>query len=142
MLYKEKPANFNPKFEVVSCFVEYENKILLLHRQDHKPQASTYGVPAGKIDPGETAVQAMQREGKEETQIDLEGVVYIDKVFVRYPEYDFTYHMFHKKFTTQPHVIINPNEHKAYIRKAPKQALELNLIQDLDECIKIFYKDK
>ncbi|MEI8008760.1 MAG: NUDIX hydrolase [bacterium] len=142
MLYKEKPANFNPKFEVVSCFVEYENEILLLHRQDHKPQANTYGVPAGKIDPGETAVQAMQREGKEETQIDLAGIKYIDKIFVRYSDYDFIYHMFHKKFDTQPHVTINPNEHKNYIRKTPKQALDLNLIQDLDECIKLFYKDK
>ena len=140
MLCKEKPENFNPKFEVVSCFVEYENKILLLHRQDHKPQGNTYGVPAGKIDPGETAVQAMHREGK--TQINLTGITYIGKVFVRYPEYDFTYHMFHKKFTTQPHVTINPSEHKDYIRKTPKQSLGLNLIQDLDECIKLFYKDK
>ena len=142
MLYKEKPANFNPKFEVVSCFVEYENEILLLHRQNHKPQANTYGVPAGKIDPGETAVQAMQREVKEETQLDVAGITYIDKIFVRYADYDFIYHMFYKKFTTQPHVTINPSEHKDYIRKTPKQALGLNLIQDLDECIKLFYKDK
>ncbi|MEI6118972.1 MAG: hypothetical protein WCP92_07315 [bacterium] len=41
MLYKEKPADFNPKFEVVSCFVEYKNEILLLLRQDHKPQPNT-----------------------------------------------------------------------------------------------------
>ena len=50
MLYKEKPENFTPKFEVVSCFVEYNNKILLLLRQDHKPEPNTYGVPAGKVD--------------------------------------------------------------------------------------------
>lgn len=142
MISKDKPENFSPKFEVVSCFVEYNNEILLLCRQDHKPQGNTYGVPAGKIDTGETTIQAMQREGKEETQIDLEGAIYIDKLFVRYPEYDFTYHMFHKKFDIQPQVTIHPNEHKAYIRKEPKEALKMNLIQDLDECIKLFYKDK
>ena len=142
MLYKEKPADFNPKFEVVSCFVEYDNKILLLLRQDHKPQANTYGVPAGKIDPGETAIQAMVREGKEETQISLDNMTYIDKLYVRYPDYDFIYHMFHKRFDTQPNITINPNEHKIYIRKEPKEALEMNLIQDLDECIRLFYKDK
>ena len=37
MLYKEQPKNFTPKFEVVSCFVEYKDEILLLLRQDHKP---------------------------------------------------------------------------------------------------------
>jgi 8-oxo-dGTP pyrophosphatase MutT (NUDIX family) len=140
MISKNEPENFIPKFEVVSCFVEFDNKILLLLRQDHKPQANTYGVPAGKIDPGETAIQAMVREGKEETQISLDNITYIDKLYVRYPDYDFIYHMFHKRFDTQPNITINPNEHKIYIRKEPKEALEMNLIQDLDECIRLFYK--
>jgi len=141
MISKNKPENFSPKFEVVSCFVEYKNQILLLLRQNHKPQPNTYGVPAGKIDTGETALQAMQREGKEETQIDLEDVIYFDKLFVRYPEYDFIYHIFHKRFDIQPNVTINLNEHKEYVRIEPQKALEkLNLIQDLDECIKVFYK--
>lgn len=62
MLYKEQPKNFTPKFEVVSCFVEYKDEILLLLRQDHKPEGNTYGVPAGKVDAGETINQAMKRE--------------------------------------------------------------------------------
>ncbi len=142
MFSKDEPKDFTPKFEVVSCFVEYDNNILLLLRQDHKPQGNTYGVPAGKIDVGETARQAMVREGKEETGIMLDNITYIDKFYVRYPDYDFIYHIFHKIFDTQPNVTIHPNEHKAYIRKTPKEALELNLIRDMDECIKLFYKDK
>jgi len=142
MIFKNKPENFAPKFEVVSCFVEYDNKILLLCRQDHKPQANTYGVPAGKVNEGETIQQAMEREGREETQIHLENAIYVDKVYVRYPDYDFIYHMFHKKFVTQPKVTIHSNEHKAYRRETPKQALKMDLIQDLDQCIKLFYKDK
>ena len=82
----------------------------------------------------------MIREGKEETQIDLEGAAFFDKLFVRYPDYDFIYHMFHKRFDTQPQVTISPNEHKEYIRITPEQALKLDLIKDLDECIKMFYK--
>jgi 8-oxo-dGTP pyrophosphatase MutT (NUDIX family) len=142
MFSKDEPKDFTPKFEVVSCFVEYDNKILLLLRQDHKPQGNTYGVPAGKIDAGETPRQAMVREGKEETQITLDNITYIDKFYVRYPDYDFIYHIFHKKFDTQPKVTIHPNEHKTYIRKTPKESLELDLIRDMDECIKLFYKDK
>lgn len=140
MLYKEKPENFTPKFEVVSCFVEYKDEILLLLRQDHKPEWNTYGVPAGKIDEWEKIREAMTREGKEETQIDLNDAEYFDKRYVRYPEYDFIYHMFSKRFTNKPNVTINPNEHKNYTRKKPEEALKVDLIRDLDECIKLFYK--
>ncbi len=42
MISKDKLENFTPKFEVVSCFVEYKNEILLLLRQDHKPQHNTW----------------------------------------------------------------------------------------------------
>jgi len=142
MLYKEKPENFSPKFEVVSCFVEYKNEILLLLRQDHKPEGNTYGVPAGKVDVGETIQKAMKREGEEETQIDLSDAEYFDKLFVRYPEYDFIYHMFSKKFTTKPKVKINLKEHKSFTRKTSEEALKIDLIRDLDECIKLFYQVK
>jgi len=141
MLYKEKPENFNPKFEVVSCFVEYQNEILLLLRQDYKPEGNTYGVPAGKADKGENPTQAIQREGKEETQVDLKGAEYIDKRYVRYPDYDFVYHMFVKRFKEKPPVTINPEEHKAYRREDRKEALKLDLIRDLDECIRITYPE-
>ena len=140
MIYKNKPENFNPKFEVVSCFVEYEDEILLLLRQDHKPEPNTYWVPAGKVDAGESLIQSMQRETKEETDIDLADAIYFDKLFVRYPEYDFIYHMFSRRFSSKPKVKINPNEHKQYIWKTPAEALKMELIRDLDECIKLFYK--
>ncbi len=41
MLYHDKPSDFDIKFEVVGCFIEYNKKILLLHRQDHKSQGNT-----------------------------------------------------------------------------------------------------
>jgi 8-oxo-dGTP pyrophosphatase MutT (NUDIX family) len=112
MISKDKPENFRPEFEVVSCFAQRQDEILLLLRQDHKPQPNTFGVPAGKIAKGETPIQAMQREFREETQIELDDPVYIDKVFVRYPDYDFIYHMFAKRFQEKPEVMINKKEHK------------------------------
>lgn len=142
MISKNKPENFSPKFEVVSCFVEYKEEILLLLRQDHKPEPNTYGVPAGKVNKDETIQKAMKREGKEETQIDLSDAEYFNKLYVRYPDYDFIYHMYSKKFTTKPDVTINRNEHKSYTRKTVQEALKLDLIRDLDECIKLFYQVK
>lgn len=49
MLAEIPQKDFKPKFEVVSCFVEHDSKILLLLRQDHKSEPNTYGVPAGKV---------------------------------------------------------------------------------------------
>ncbi len=141
MSIKDTPENFTPKFEVVSCFVEYKQEILLLQRQDYKPQGNTWWVPAGKVDAGETIYEAMKREGDQETKIDLWDAKYIETLFVRYPEYDFVYHMFIKKFEEKPPVVIHTQEHKKYIRKNRKEALKMDLIQGLDECIIMTYPD-
>ena len=87
MLYLEKPEIFTPKFEIVSCFVQYKDEILLLLRQDHKPEPNTYGTPAGKVDHiiDKTIHEAMAREGKEETQLDLSDAEYLMKTYVKYP---------------------------------------------------------
>lgn len=66
VVFLEKPEVFNPKFEVVSCFVRCDDRILLLHRQDHKPEGNSWGVPAGKVDQDESIHDAMVRELQEE----------------------------------------------------------------------------
>ena len=142
MIYKTKPEQFTPKFEIVSCFVENNGKILLLHRQDHKPQGNTWGVPAGKVDPHENITEAMIREMTEEIgyQANIDELKYFDKVFVKYDTYDFIYHMFHLPLLVQKEIVINPKEHKTYSWQTPEEALQMNLIQDEDFCIKLFYR--
>ncbi|MBU0661152.1 NUDIX hydrolase [Patescibacteria group bacterium] len=141
MIYIKKPENFNARFDVVSCFVEHDEEILLLHRQDHKPQGSTWGVPAGKVDDGEDIIQTMQREIQEETGYNLDGehLFYFDKVYVSYPDYDFVYHIFHVKVADRSSVVINEGEHKDFKWVSPKKALQMDLIQDEDACIELFY---
>lgn len=98
-------------------------------------------MPAGKMEKREKIRKAMRREGDQETKINLRGARYINKVFVKYPDKDFIYHMFAKRFKEKPPVIINPEEHKAYLRIDRKEALKLDLIQDLDECIRMVYPE-
>jgi len=142
MIYQEKPAKFNPKFEVVSCFVDCAGKILLLHRQDHKPEGNTWGVPAGKVDPGEEIVDTMLREIKEETGLTISSsqISYYSKVYVKFPTYDFIYHMFSTNFGNKPQITINNTEHKDFQWVSITESLKMPLIQDLDNCIKLFYK--
>jgi len=142
MIYQEQPEGFSPTFEVVSCFFEAGGEILLLHRQDHKPEGNTWGVPAGKVDQGETPIGAILRELVQETGhvAVADDMAYFQELFVRYPTYDFIYHMFHLPLPQKPSVIINANEHKAYTWKTPELALAMPLIGDLDNCIKLFYQ--
>ena len=142
MIYKEQPEDFNSEFDVVSCFVEYDGEILLLHRQDHKPQGNTWGVPAGKVDEGEDILKSMIRETQEETGFELSSskLSYFEKVYVKYPDFDFIYHIFHIKLNQKPNITINSNEHKDFKWTSPRNALEMPLIQDLEPCIKLFYE--
>lgn len=141
MLFKESPADFNPKFEVVSCFLENDGEILLLHRQDHKSEGNTWGVPAGKVADGEEITASILREIKEETGLTLPSsyLSYFEKLFVKYPDYDFVYHIFHAKLDQRTPISLNPEEHKDHKWTSPKNALNMPLIKDEDECIKMFY---
>lgn len=141
MISSSKIKNFNKKFDVVGIFVEYEGTVLFLHRQDHKPQGNTWGVVAGKVDDGEDFLDALVRETKEEIGLDLksEDIKYVKEYYVRYPEYDFKYHVHHVLLKEKPVLKLELNEHKDSRWLSPHDALHLDLIQDQDVCIKDFY---
>lgn len=141
MIFKERPLNFESKFEIVSCYVEHNDEILILHRQDHKPEGNTWGLPAGKVDKGEDIKMAMLREMEEETGITKQTneLKFLETVYVKYPEYDFIYHMFKVVINSRPDIRLSSSEHKGYRWSSPSDVLKLPLVRDLDECIKISY---
>ncbi|MFA5934310.1 MAG: NUDIX hydrolase [Candidatus Paceibacterota bacterium] len=141
MIYLKKPKKFNSIFEVVSCFFEKDGKILLLHRQDYKPQGNTWGVPAGKVEVNEIPIDAITRELKEEIsyKINTDTFKLTKTIYVKYPKYDFIYHIYYLPITKNFEIKIDPKAHKDFKWITPKEALNMNLIQDLDACIKIQY---
>jgi 8-oxo-dGTP pyrophosphatase MutT (NUDIX family) len=62
MIFKTAPADFNKKMDVAGCYIQHEGQFVLLHRHVHKSSGNKWGLPAGKVDPGETVAEAMQRE--------------------------------------------------------------------------------
>jgi len=141
MIFKKKPLDFKPKFEVVSCFVQHAGKILLLKRQNHKTEGGKWGVPAGKVDEGEALQRAILREIEEETGIEISetNITYFNKIYVRYEEFDFIYHIFHTKLKRKKEIKINKEEHEAFIWVSPLEALNTDLVQDQDTCTKLFF---
>jgi 8-oxo-dGTP pyrophosphatase MutT (NUDIX family) len=143
MVLKKIPRDFNPQFEAVGCYCEYKNTILLLHRQDHKPQGNTWNIPGGKIDNNETPLKAIMREVYEESGILLkpEELEPIKSYFIRYTDCDYIYHTFKTKINKNPKVTIQPKEAKAFKWVTVKEALKLNLIEDEDYCMIDAYKN-
>ncbi len=141
MLFKEPPIDFSPKFEVVACIVDDGEHFLLLKRHPDKPEGGTWCLPAGKIEPGETPVQAMFRELEEETGYHAQGVdaQHVTSSFVRYPTYDFIFHLFAIKIPARFEVCFEPQAHTEFRWVTYKEALELDLIQEGAPTISLYY---
>jgi len=141
MLFIERPKDFAPIFEVVSCFCEHDEDVLFLHRQHHKFHGNLWGVPAGKVDPGEQPIEAIIRELFEETSFVVESkdLTFEQTVYVRFPEFDMVYHMYTTVFSHKPPVTLNPEEHKDYRWMPPHAALDIPLIPEEDQCILLTY---
>ena len=143
MLHTQPPSDFKPRFEVVSCFVMHNGKMLLLHRQDSEElQPNVWGLPAGKREEGESIHEGMIREIQEETGLIIpdQDITFHISLHVRYPEYDFLYHSFSTSYTQRPEITLSPSEHKDYKWVTPQEALQMKLITDLDACIKLYFK--
>jgi len=143
VVYKAPSSNFKPKIEVAALFIEHENRVLLLHRQETKSQGNLWGIPGGKLDKGETPLQAVLREIKEETGYDFskQAVESLGAVYIEYNDKDhFVYHMFRTKLIGDPGAVkINFREHKGFTWVTPQDGLKLELIKDEDVCFKLIY---
>jgi len=129
VVYRKKPAGFSPVVEIVGLYLKHDGRYLFLQRAENKPQGLTWGVPAGKRENDETSVDAIIRETKEETGIDLnkEPPQEIGPLFVRHNDLDFLYRIFHLEIKSQPSVCLS-DEHIAYAWVKKEEALSLDLI--------------
>jgi 8-oxo-dGTP diphosphatase len=142
MIFETKPEDFNKSMDIVACYVEHDGKFILLHRHAHKSSGDRWGLPAGKVDPGETRTQALQREIREETGISIpeEEFRYFNTFIVRHPTIDFEYHLFSVSLSEKPEVTINEKEHQAFVWVTPAESLKMNLVIDQGECTRRFYR--
>lgn len=57
---------------VVSALIEDDGKILLIKRKKNKSFPGSWGIPTGKVKPGEKLEDALKREVEEETNLRIE----------------------------------------------------------------------
>jgi 8-oxo-dGTP pyrophosphatase MutT (NUDIX family) len=143
-VYTKPPEDFSPKMEATGCFCEHKGKYLFLYRHPDRPQGNTWTIPGGKLEKGESPAHAILREMQTETGI-LLGTAQIEykmKVYVRYPNFDFVYHIFTARLPKKPDkIILSPREHLQYKWMTLIEALQSPLIPGERECINLAYPD-
>ena len=139
MILKEVPDDFNPEIEVVGCYVMVGDSFLVLQRNNDKTHAATWGLPAGKVEPGETKKEAMVREVAEETglKINEAKLDFIESVAVRHNGHDINFHMYRFNVISKPKVTLRINEHQNYKWVTINKLKELDCVHDLIECSEI-----
>ena len=141
-LHEAPPTGFNPKVSASLVFIESNNKLLLLLTSPNKNQGLTWSAPGGKLDPGETPLQAAVREVQEETGIVLQPDALVDcgKFFARNAWADFILHIYKTKILGPlPSVQLRPQEHTEFRWLTFAEIAQLPLMQGADECLERAY---
>lgn len=127
-IYTTPPVGFCTKAAAAGCYFDWKRRLLLLKRHPSKPQGNTWGVPAGKLEPGETPHQAVIREVFEEVGLDISsGVHEIGKLYIQLPHISYVYYMFYKKYQALPEIALS-DEHTEARWVTHEEALKLPLI--------------
>lgn len=133
------PAEFDPQVHISACYLEIDGKILLLERAPEALEGSTWGVPAGKIEQGETPKEAAIRELFEETSIaaSVDQVEYVGTLYIRKKHMDYVYHMFKIHLKNIPQVILNA-EHTRFLWIDCSEIAQLPLISGAEQSLRLY----
>ncbi len=115
-IHTQAPEGFNPQVHVSACYLEIDQKILLLQTGKQKLEPGKWGVPAGKVEAHEAPLDAAKRELFEETGIELEtstDLKHLTSLYIRKPDVDYVYHLFGVKLEQVPEVFLS-DEHQGY----------------------------
>jgi 8-oxo-dGTP diphosphatase len=128
-IHTQTPQGFSTELQVSACYLLFEGKTLLLKRAADKIEPHVWGVPAGKLEQGETPLQAAIRELHEETAIRVIAtqIHYLDTFYIKKPSGEFVYHRFKVDLTHFPDVQLS-REHTAFTWASKEELHSLPLV--------------
>lgn len=125
-------------FDAVGCVLRYGNHVLLLQRAVAKSYPERWGLPGGKVEEGETQLQAGIRELFEETKILLSGDhLAIFKTYdIANEDMRFSYTVLIHQCPEKPQVAIDNSTHISYGWFTVDDASRLPLIPQLEHILR------
>ena len=109
--------------EVVAGVIYKDDKFLIAQRNLKKAQGGLWEFPGGKLEPNESAEDALKREIKEEFDADIKVGNYIGESIHHYPEKDIKL-MFYRADLISSELTLLEHESCAWITKENKDDYE------------------
>ena len=81
------------------ALIDDDKRVLIAQRPANKPMAGFWEFPGGKIEPGETPIQAAERELLEETGLQAESLT----LLMRHEAAERMHYVFEAEFSDAPH---------------------------------------
>ena len=131
------------RLRTVGCFMEYEERFLLLLRQSYKSEGNTWWLPAWKVEPGETDHGAMVREIFEETwfRVREEELEFLGVHTFTFPEYILDFSTFRLRLLETFDVVLDPTAHTAWLFVSRDECLmREDIIRGLPELVQEVYE--
>lgn len=140
-IFENPPVDFASIMEVAACYCHFEDRLLVVKRHPKKSQGGTWGVPGGKLEKNETSIDALVREMREETGIQLikSELKEIGTLYIR-QTIDFKYHLFQSKFLECPVLDLNPVEHTEARWVTFEEAFQMPLMAGEKETLTYYEK--
>lgn len=124
-----RPESFTEEICGAIVYIECQGDFLYLRKAPEEKLAGKWGVPGGKIEPGEDVAQAAIREVKEETDISLPNskIIFLKPMYFQTKELSFTLNLHLISLKERPDVRLS-NEHDCYLWANRKEIFELDLM--------------
>jgi 8-oxo-dGTP pyrophosphatase MutT (NUDIX family) len=128
-VFFQRPEPFAPRVEIAAAYVVCREKLLLLQYREKEGRGALWGVPAGKIEQGESPKEALVRELYEETKIDAreDTLSFLGNLYMRNGCGDYTYHGFYLSLPELENIALS-DEHTAFCWVSVEEAKRLPLI--------------
>jgi len=122
------------KLKAVGCFIEHNNKFLILLRPQTKTRNREWGLVGGKINQDESPEQALIREIAEEIGFDAreKGLEFIGNFILQYPDNTWDFSVYRLKLKQPISLKLNESESLDYKWVTPQECFSMpNLMRGL-----------
>lgn len=139
-VFTERPSDFRSSVEVAATYLEVADKLLLLQLARGKGEVGRWGVPAGKLEKGESPKEGAERELFEETGIRVNGsFLGLGCLYIRKPTIDYIYHLFQMNQIGNDRIILS-EEHQKYLWASEDDLAMLDLMDGAEGALAFYRK--